>query len=120
MNIEEIVSIFVDSIFLKIPYEEMKRRRLGEKTKEKTDNKEESQLNEEKQDQNKIVKVSPVKKNESQKTKKKNKKIKNLDNNIFTPKKTKANNINMNTYNRTYRIFKHLTQSYCCRLCYTS
>ena len=38
MNIEEIVNIFVESVFLRIPYEEMKKRKLEEKEGIKKEN----------------------------------------------------------------------------------
>ena len=38
MNNEEIVKIFVESVFLRIPYEEMKKRKLGEKLQSKPQN----------------------------------------------------------------------------------
>ena len=98
MNNEEIVSIFVESVFLKIPYEEMKKRRLEEKMKENpqipqniNEQKIEKQVNinkKEEKEEKELLKPKKEKKNNT--NKKSNKKIQFL-NIKYTPLKTSAN-----------------------------
>ena len=97
MNNEEIVKIFVESVFLRIPYEEMKKRILGEKQQEipqKTEIKKENSKskikdpinpnkNEQKTESN--IKISKTKKTQNQK---------------YTPIKTVSNKINNKPKNK--------------------
>ena len=97
MNNEEIVKIFVESVFLRIPYEEMKKRKLAENQQsipQKTEIKKEnskSKINE------------PVNSNQNNQKTEPNIKInktKNNQNQKYTPIKTVSNKINTKPKNK--------------------
>ena len=114
MNNEEIVSIFVESVFLKIPYEEMKKRRLEEKIKENPQipqnineqNIEKQDIinkNEEKEIKEEKELLKP-KKEKQKNTNKKSNKNRPFLNVKYTPLKTATNKENTNSKNKNENI----------------
>ena len=92
MNIEEIVNIFVESVFLRIPYEEMKKKKLEEKEGIKQENPEKTNKdNKINENPNKNNKKIVKKEKETKNNKKKGNKNKKLENDIYTPIKTMTN-----------------------------
>ena len=87
MNIEEIANIFVESVFLKIPYEEMKKRKYGEKINEST-----TKDNKKKEVNNLSINSNNKKTKQKNTNKKNNKKITEIENDLYTPIKTITNN----------------------------
>ena len=87
MNIEEIANIFIESVFLKIPYEEMKIRKYGEKINEST-----TKDNKKKEVNNLSINSNNKKTKQKNTNKKNNKKIIEIENDLYTPIKTITNN----------------------------
>ena len=87
MNIEEIANIFVESVFQKIPYEEMKKRKYGEKINEST-----TKDNKKKEVNNLSINSNNKKTKQKNTNKKNNKKITEIENDLYTPIKTITNN----------------------------
>ena len=78
MNIEEIVNIFVESVFLRIPYEEMKKKKLEEKEGIKQENPEKTNKdNKINENPNKNNKKNVKKEKDTKNNKKKVIKLKN-------------------------------------------
>ena len=97
MNNEEIVKIFVESVFLRIPYEEMKKRKLGENPKEI------SQKIEIKKENSKSKIKDPINSNKNNlkiNPNIKNNKTKITQNQKYTPIKTVSNKINNKPKNK--------------------
>ena len=93
MNNEEIVNIFVESIFLKIPYEEMKKRKQGinKDSEKKVENKKLKEKNKKTVKKVKAKNSLNDNKNNLPSNKKDKSKITKIENksknNIFSPKK---------------------------------